>query len=49
MNKNHLCADTPINDLKLFQDMMAYLDVNQKVAEIVLQKLGTTVGTSLRK
>jgi len=28
-----------INDLKLFQDMIVYLDVDQKVAKIVLQKL----------
>jgi len=28
-----------IIDLKLFQDMMVYLDLDQEVAEIVLQKL----------
>jgi len=39
MNKSHIGTDTPINDLKLLQDMMAYLVANQEVAERVLQKL----------
>jgi len=39
INERYIGADAPINDLKLFQDKMAYIDVHQEVAEIVLQKL----------
>ena len=37
--KASIGADAPINDLQLFQDMFAYLDVDHEVAEEVLRKL----------
>lgn len=37
--KASIGADAPINDLQLIQDMIAYLDVDHDVAEVVLRKL----------